>query len=72
MHLHSPKGKDDIWVVNDRATKVAHFIPMKMSNLAIDLVSLYIEEVVRFHGVPKSSVSNQDSMFVSNFLEKST
>jgi hypothetical protein len=50
----SPRGKDAIWVVIDRLTKVAHFIPMKQTSSAADLVPLYIKEVVRLHGVPKS------------------
>jgi len=60
----SPKGKDAIWVVIDRLTKVAHFIPMKTTNSASDLVPLYIKEVVRLHGVPKSIVSDCDSKLV--------
>ena len=59
----SPSGKDAIWVVIDRLTNVAHFIP----NSASDLVSLYVKEVVMLHGVPKSIVSDRDSKFVSNF-----
>ena len=63
----SPKGKDAIWVVIDRLMKVAHLIPMKTTNSASDLVPLYIKEVVRLHGVPKSIVFYRDSKFVSNF-----
>ena len=63
----SPKGKDAIWVVIDRLTKVAHFIPMKTTNFASDLVPLYIKEVVRLHGVPKSIVFYRDSKIVFNF-----
>ena len=40
---------------------------MKTTNYALDLVPLYIKEVVRLHGVPKSIVSDGDSKFVSNF-----
>jgi hypothetical protein len=65
----SPRGKDAIWVVIDRLMKVAHFIPMKQTSLATDLVPLYIKEVVRLHGVPKSIVSDQDSKFVSKFWQ---
>jgi hypothetical protein len=54
---HSPRGKDAIWVVIDRLTKVVHFIPMKQTSLAADLVSLYMKEVVRLYGLPKSIVS---------------
>ena len=63
----SPSGKDAIWVVIDRLTNVAHFVPIKTTNSASDLIPLYIKEVVRLHGVPKSIVSNRDSKFVSNF-----
>jgi hypothetical protein len=61
----SPHGKDAIWVVIDRLTKVVHFIPMKQTSSTADLVPLYIKEVVRSHGVPKYIVSNRDSKFVS-------
>jgi hypothetical protein len=54
----SPCGKDAIWVVIDRLTKVAHFIPMKQTSSDVDLVPLYIKEVVRLHGVLKSIVSD--------------
>jgi hypothetical protein len=37
---HSPRGKDAIWVVIDRLTKVAYFIPMKQTSSAADLVPL--------------------------------
>jgi hypothetical protein len=50
-------------------TKSAHFIPMKTTNSASDLVPLYMKEVIRLHGVPKSIVSNRDSKFVSKFWE---
>jgi hypothetical protein len=65
--LHSPCGKDAICVVIGRFTKVAHFIPMKQTTSAVDLVSLYIKDVVRLHGVPKSIMSDRDSKFVNKF-----
>ena len=43
----SPRGRDAIWVVVDRLTKSAHFIPMKTTNSASDLVPLYMKEVDR-------------------------
>jgi hypothetical protein len=60
----SPGGNDAIWDVIDRLTKVAHFIPMKTTNSASDLVPLYIKEVVMLHGVPKYVVSDRDSKLV--------
>jgi hypothetical protein len=65
----SPRGKDAISVVIDRLTKVAHFIPMKQTSSAADLVPLYIKKVVRLHGVPKSFVSDRDSKFISKFWQ---
>jgi hypothetical protein len=65
----SPRCKDAIWVVVDLLTKSAHFIPMKTTNSASELVPLYMKEVLRLHGVPKSIVSDRDSKFVSKFWE---
>jgi hypothetical protein len=62
---HSPRRRDAIWVVVDRVTKSVHFIPMKATNSASELVPFYMKEVIRLHGVPKSIVSDRDSKFVS-------
>jgi hypothetical protein len=53
----------------DRLTKSAHFIPMKTTNSASELVPLYMKEVIRLHGMPKSIVSDRDSKFLSKFWE---
>ena len=53
----------------DRLTKSTHFIPLKTMSSAQDLVPLYIKEVVRLHGVPKSIVSDRDAKFVSKFWQ---
>ena len=56
-----------IWVIVDRLTKSAHFLPMKV-NFSMDrLASLYIKEIVRKHGVPVSIVSDRDPRFTSRF-----
>jgi hypothetical protein len=65
----SPRGRDAIWVVVDRLTKSEHFIPMKTTNSASELVPLYMKEVIRLLGVPKSIVSYRDSKFISKFWE---
>jgi hypothetical protein len=64
---HTPRGKDAICIVVDRLTKLAHFIPMKTTNSAEELVPLYMKEVLRLHDVPKSIISDQDFKFVSKF-----
>ena len=45
---------DSIWVIVDRLTKFAHFIPVKMTYNAEKLAKIYISEIVRLHGVPLS------------------
>ena len=63
------KWMDSIWVIIDRLTKSAHFLPVKTSFNADRLVVLYMNEIVRLHGVPKSIVSDRDSKFVSRFWQ---
>ena len=46
------KGNDAIWVVVDRLTKYALFLPMKMTDSVDKLTKLYVNEVIRLHGVP--------------------
>jgi IS30 family transposase len=63
-------GYDSIWVIVDRLTKVAHFIPVKTTYYGAKLVELYMSRIVRFHGVPKKIVSDRGSQFTSMFWEK--
>ena len=60
-------GNDTIWVVVDRLTKSAVFIPMKETWKMEQLAKAYIKHVVRLHGVPKDIVSDRDSRFLSKF-----
>jgi hypothetical protein len=61
------KGQDSIWVIVDRLTKSAHFIPVKSTYKASQYAAIYIEQVVRLHGVPLSIVSDRDPVFTSRF-----
>lgn len=63
------RGNDSIWVVVDRLTKSAHFIPVKSERNACTLAQLFIKEVVRLHGVPKTIVSDRDTIFTSKFSQ---
>jgi IS30 family transposase len=63
-------GYDSIWVIVDRSTKVAHFIPVKTTYSGAKLVELYMYQIVCLHGVPKNIVSDRGSQFTSKFWEK--
>jgi len=47
------------WVIVDRLTKVAHFLPVKTTNKRAQLVELYMKRIVCLHGVPKKIVSDR-------------
>ncbi|KAJ9560990.1 hypothetical protein OSB04_006150 [Centaurea solstitialis] len=65
----TPKGYDTIWVIVDRLSKSAHFLPMKETYSMDRLARLYIAEVVRLHGTPVSIVSDRDARFTSAFWQ---
>ena len=58
---------DAIWVIVDRLMKSAHFLPVSNDDLLDKLAQLYVEEIVRLHGVPISIVSDRDPRFTSRF-----
>jgi transposase InsO family protein len=63
-------GYESIWVIVDRLTKVAHFIPVKTTYSRAMIIELYMSQIVCLHGVPKKIVSDQGSQFMSKFWEK--
>ena len=66
--LPKTMGKyDSIWVIVDRLTKSAHFIPVKVTYNAEKLAKIYISEIVRLHGVPLSIISDRGTQFTSKF-----
>ena len=58
-------GNEGIWVIVDRLTKSARFIPVRSTRTASKLAELYVKWIVRFHGIPKSIVSGRDPLFTS-------
>ncbi|GJY95515.1 putative reverse transcriptase domain-containing protein [Tanacetum coccineum] len=62
-------GQDVIWVIVDRLTKSAHFLPMKETDSMEELTRQYLKEVVSRHGVPVSIISVRDSKFTSYFWQ---
>ena len=63
-------GKDAIWVILDRLTKSTHFLAIHSTYSIERLARLYIDEIVRLHGVPVSIVSDRDPRFTSRFWPK--
>ncbi|GKA72837.1 putative reverse transcriptase domain-containing protein [Tanacetum coccineum] len=62
-------GHDTIWVIVDRLTKSAYFLPMREDYKMERLARLYLNEIVARHGVPISIISDCDSRFTSRFWQ---
>jgi hypothetical protein len=62
-------GYDSIWVIVDRLTKVAHFIPVKTTYTGVKLAKLYMNKIMCLHRVPKKIVSDRGTQFTSHFWE---
>ena len=61
------RNNNAVWVIIDRLMKSAHFLPFRIGLSLKRLAGLYIEQIVRLHGVPVTIVSDRDSRFVSQF-----
>jgi hypothetical protein len=64
------KGFDSIWVIIDRLTKTAHFLPVKTYYPVITYAHIYVAHILSLHGVPKTIVSDRGHQFVSKFWEE--
>jgi hypothetical protein len=65
--LRTQLGYDSIWVIVDRLTKVAHFIPVKTTYSGLQLAELYMSRIICLHRVPKNIVSDRGTQFTSKF-----
>ena len=63
-------GYDSIWVIVDRMTKSAHFLPVKTTFSVARYARVYIERIVSLHGIPVSIVSDRGPQFTSRFWRK--
>jgi transposase InsO family protein len=61
---------DSIWVIVDRLTKTAHFLPVHTTCNAKKYAEIYLEQIVCLHGVPKTIISDREAQFVSRFWEQ--
>ena len=67
---HVQGGYDAIWVIVDRLTKSAHFLAIRNNYSLNQLAELYVDEIVKLHGVTISIVSDRDPKFTSRFWPK--
>jgi hypothetical protein len=61
------RGFNSIWVIIDRLTKLAHFLPVKVKHSRVTLIKLYFERILSLHGVLRTIVSDRGPQFVSKF-----
>ncbi|GJT58035.1 putative reverse transcriptase domain-containing protein [Tanacetum coccineum] len=64
---NSSQGYDTIWMIVDRLTKSAIFVPMRETDPMDKLARMYLKEVVTRHGIPLSIIYDRDPRFASNF-----
>ena len=61
---------DSIWVIVDRLTKSAHFLPVHTTYLTKKYAELYLDRIVSLHGVPRTIISDRGAQFVARFWEQ--
>jgi hypothetical protein len=66
---HTSRGYNSIWVFVDRLTKSAHFIPVSTTYRVRQYAELYISHIIRYHGIPKTIISDSGSIFIARFWE---
>ena len=61
--LKRKKQNDSIFVVIDKLSKAAHFIPIKSTYKAVNIVDIFLKEIFRFPGIPKEIILYRDVKF---------
>jgi transposase InsO family protein len=68
--LPKSKGFSVILVIVDRLTKYAHFLPVKHPYSTQTIAQLFLDNIIKLHGLPNSIVTDRDTIFVSNFWKE--
>ena len=68
--LRLSRGHDAIWVIVDRLTKTAHFLPIRETWPVSRLVDVFMRQIVRLYGVPKTIISDRDGRFTGRFWQQ--
>lgn len=65
--LPRSEGKDTIMVIVDRFTKYEHFIALAHLFTAQNVAKLLLDHIYKFHGLPATTLTNRDKIFISLF-----
>ena len=63
----SKKQNDSIFVFIDKLSKAAHFVPVKSTYKAVNIVDVFLKEIFRLHKIPKAIISDRDVKFTGKF-----
>ena len=63
------QGHDSIWVIVDRLTKSAHFILVKTTDRVVKYAELYVSQIMRLHGIPRTIILDRGPQFIACFWE---
>jgi hypothetical protein len=63
-------GYNSIWVIVDRLTKSAHFIPIATTYMVRQYAELNMSHIIRYHGIPKTIFSDRGSIFIAHFWKQ--